>query len=482
MRNKPYILHPAALYLLLAMAVAVLSWLADIYGLAVADPSTGGTLHVRSLLSAEGVRWGVRHAVGNFTGFAPLGMALVALLGVGLAEHSGLLPACARALSRSRAGRAAVLPAVVAAGVLSNVAGDAGYILLLPLAAVFFREAGMHPVAGIVTAYVSVACGYSANLFPAMVDLLLARSTADACGGQGVSGAGPLCNWYFMAASAVVVGAAVWWQGRRLSAAMGGGGGVPAPVRPAKALSRRELRALSGALLVAGAYAALVALATFSPWGILRGVAGGMARSPFMAGALFLVSLGLGLSGAAYGLLSGRYRTGGDVARDLSAGLPPLASFVAMAFFASQMFACLEYSRLDRCLLLWMAERCMPLPDAPWAALLLLIALAAAANLFMVSATAKWSLLAAAVVPAFAAMGVGADWAQCAYRVGDSLTNAVTPFMYYAPFALACMQRHVPEAGFAALFRPAGRLSLWAAAAWVALFLLWHALGLPLGM
>ncbi len=480
MRNRPYILHPAALYFLLAVAVVLLSWLADIYGLAVADPSTGGMLRVRSLLSAEGIRWGVRHAVGNFTGFAPLGMALVALLGVGLAEHAGLLPACARSLACHPTRRRWILPLTVAAGVLSNVAGDAGYILLLPLAAVFFREAGLHPAAGIVTAYVSVACAYSANLFPATVDPLLARSTTAACAGLAVDGTGPFCNGYFMAASAVVLMVVACWQGQQLANVKDDAVGLS--LQSARVLSRHERRALAGAMLVAGVYAALVLWATFSSWGILRGVTGGMARSPFIAGALFLMSLGLGLAGIVYGFLSGRYRTNGDVARGLSAGLPPLASFIVMVFFASQMFACLEYSRLDRCLLLWLAERCLPLPDAPWAALLLLIVFAAGANLFMVSSTAKWSLLAAVVVPAFAAMGVEADWAQCAYRVGDSLTNAVTPFMYYAPFALACLQRYVPEAGFASLFRPAGRLTLWMAAAWTLLFLLWHALGLPLGM
>ena len=164
MNSKWRLPHPATMFLLLTLAVIVLSWIFDIYGLSVFQPQTGEEIRVQSLLSPEGVRWLLRHVVTNFTGFAPLGLVIVAMFGIGVAQHSGFIDACIRGGARRKHNPWRMVILVIFLGLLSNVVGDAGYIILLPIAATLFHSVGLHPVAGIITAYVSVSCGYSACL------------------------------------------------------------------------------------------------------------------------------------------------------------------------------------------------------------------------------------------------------------------------------------------------------------------------------
>lgn len=149
MRNKLRMPHPATMFMLLTVAVIFLSWIFDIYGLSVVNPADGAEIRVQSLLSPEGIRWLLRHVVTNFTGFAPLGMVMVTLFGVGVAEHSGFINACIRLGLRDRMNRRFVMLSVILLGIISNVVGDAGYIMLIPIAAMLFQSVGMHPIAGL---------------------------------------------------------------------------------------------------------------------------------------------------------------------------------------------------------------------------------------------------------------------------------------------------------------------------------------------
>ena len=180
MKNKWRMPHPATMFLLLTMAVVFLSWICDIYGLKVTLPQTGEDIRVQSLLSPEGIRWWLRNAIKNFTGFAPLGMVIIAMFGLGVAQHSGFIDACIRMGVGNRQEKRKIVLWVIVLGLLSNAIGDGGYIILLPIAAMLFQWVGLHPIAGIVTAYVSVACGYSANIVLSTMDPLLAHTTQEA--------------------------------------------------------------------------------------------------------------------------------------------------------------------------------------------------------------------------------------------------------------------------------------------------------------
>lgn len=484
MRNKLRMPHPATMFLLLTVAVIFLSWIFDIYGLSVVNPADGAEIRVQSLLSPEGIRWLLRHVVTNFTGFAPLGMVMVTLFGVGVAEHSGFINACIRLGLRDRMNRRFVMLSVILLGIISNVVGDAGYIMLIPIAAMLFQSVGMHPIAGIVTAYVSVACGFSANLFLSTLDPILARYTQEASAMTGLNpgNTGALSNFYFMFVSTFLITFIIYRLSVRLVANLGEYDGHGHPFAGYKQLSRKERRALWVALFAGLCYTLVIILATFSSWGILRGVTGGMTRSPFIAGALFLLSFGFGLMGMIYGFVSGRYRSDGDVIKGLSQPMSLLSVYFVIAFFAAQMFACFEYSHLDKCLAIFGANMLTSVSAGSFVTLLLFIIFSALINLIMVSSTAKWSFMAFIFIPMFASMGIEADWTQCAYRIGDSVTNAITPFLFYMPLVLAYMQQYDKQSNYGSLLRYTWRYSFFIFIGWTLLFVIWYLLKLPLGM
>ena len=236
------------------------------------------------------------------------------------------------------------------------------------------------------------------------------------------------------------------------------------------------------ALFAGLCYTLVIILATFSPWGILRGVTGGMTRSPFIAGALFLLSFGFGLMGMIYGFVSGRYRSDGDVIKGLSQPMSLLSVYFVIAFFAAQMFACFEYSHLDKCLAIFGANMLTSVSAGSFVTLLLFIIFSALINLIMVSSTAKWSFMAFIFIPMFASMGIEADWTQCAYRIGDSVTNAITPFLFYMPLVLAYMQQYDKQSNYGSLLRYTWRYSFFIFIGWTLLFIIWYLLKLPLGI
>ena len=442
MKSKWRMPHPATMFLLLTMAVVFLSWICDIYGLKVTLPQSGEDIRVQSLLSPEGIRWWLRNAIKNFTGFAPLGMVIIAMFGLGVAQHSGFIDACIRLGVGNRKEKRKVILWVIVLGLLSNVIGDGGYIILLPIAAMLFQWVGLHPIAGIVTAYVSVACGYSANIVLSTMDPLLAHTTQEAAltlmGYQGNTE--PLCNYFFMSASTVVITGIVYWVTQKWLLPNLGKYEGSVKVEAYRPLSRKERRALMVAVTVAGIYVALILWLTFSSYGILRGVNGGLMHSPFIAGILFLLSLGAGFTGMAYGFSSGRYRSDNDVIEGLTQPIKLLGVYFVIAFFAAFI------------------------------------------NLIMVSATSKWAFMSFIFIPMFAQMGISPDVTQCAFRIGDSSTNAITPFLFYMPLVLTYMRQYDKQITYGSLLKYTWRYSLCILAAWTLLFIVWYLLKIPMGL
>lgn len=475
--------HPATMFLLLTLAVIFFSWIFDIYGLRVQLPQTGAEIRVQSLLSPEGIRWMLRNVISNFTGFAPLGMVIVAMFGIGVAQHSGFIGACIRSRLKKGENKKRIIIWTIVLGLLSNVVGDAGYIILLPIAATLFHSVKLNPIAGIVTAYVSVACGYSANIILSTMDPLIARTTQEAAFEAGIypAMAGPLNNYYFMLVSTFLIGIIIYVITCKQL--------IPSlqkyedtNVTAYKQLSRKERRALWIAVLAGVMYATAILLATFSPWGILRGVNGGLIRSPFIMGILFLLSLGAGIMGMTYGFTSGRYRTDSDVIEGLAQPMKLLGVYFVIAFFAAQMFACLEYSHLDKCIAIIGANLISSIQLNGLSTLVVFILFTAIINLIMVSATVKWSFMAFIFIPVLARMNISPDMAQCAFRIGDSATNAITPFMFYMPLVLAYMQQYDRQSTYGSLLKYTWRYTICILIVWTLLLIVWYLTGLPLGL
>lgn len=476
--------HPATMFFLLTLAVIFLSWIFDIYGLSVLQPQTGEEIRVQSLLSPEGVRWMLRHVITNFTGFAPLGLVIVAMFGIGVAQHSGFIDACIRRGVRRQRDPWRIILLVIISGILSNVVGDAGYIILLPIAATLFQSVGLHPIGGIITAYVSVSCGYSANMFLSTLDPMIAAATQEAADMANIAPGqtGPLCNYYFLFASTFLLAYIIYYITRKCLLPHLGEYEGDISFNGYKQLSRKERRAMLSAVIVGLFYVSIILWATFSSWGILRSVNGGLIRSPFIVGILFLLSFGIGLMGMVYGFASGRYRTDGDVIEGLTQPMKLLGVYFVIAFFASQMFACFEYSRLDKCIAIMGADLLTSVRLGSLWTLIIFIFFTALVNLIMVSATAKWTFMSFIFVPVLAGMGISPDMTQCAFRIGDSATNAITPFLFYMPLVLTYMQQYDKQSTYGSLLRYTWRYSLVILLAWTALFVLWYIGGLPLGL
>lgn len=477
--------HPATMFLLLTLVVIFISWIFDIYGLSVSLPQTGEEIRVQSLLSPEGIRWLLRHVVTNFTGFAPLGLVIVAMFGIGVAQHSGFIDACIRkSVRKQRQNPWRIVTCVIILGLLSNVVGDTGYIILIPIAATLFLSVGLHPIGGIITAYVSVSCGYSANILLSTLDPLIATTTQEAADQTNVSlgKIGPLSNYYFLFVSTFLLIFLIYYITRKNLLPALGDYMENVNFLGYKQLSRKERRAILGAFVVGLLYVMLILWATFSSWGILRGVNGGLIHSPFIVGILFLLSFGIGLMGMVYGFASGRYRTDGDVIEGLTQPMKLLGVYFVIAFFAAQMFACFEYSHLDKCIAILGADLLSSLRLGSLWILILFILFTALINLIMVSATSKWAFMSFIFVPVLAGMGISPDVTQCAYRIGDSATNAITPFMFYMPLVLTYMQQYDKQSTYGSLLKYTWRYSLAILLAWTALFILWYITGLPLGL
>lgn len=484
MKNKAFHIHPATFYLLLLIGVVFLSWMGNVYGWKVVHPASQEVIVVRNLLSAEYLRGMLLHVFENFSSFSPLGSVVVCMLGVGVADHSGFLPTALQRLFKNKRPQRTIVFLVIVLGILSNVLSDTGYILLLPLAALLFRGIGLHPLAGVITAYVSVACGFSANLFLSTLDPLLSSITQDALSRlpDATITVGPLSNYYFMFVSSGVIAIIIYlitmrWLLPYLQEKL--------PLKQTefreKSLSHKEKRALTMASFVGVAYMILVLYFTFSPLAILAGTAGVLSHSPFATGAIFWLSLGVGLMGIVYGWASGRYLSDIDVVKGMAHYKDLLITFLIIVFFASLMIDAYRESHLDRFFALVIAQNTPLFPYCYEASLFSFIVMVALSNLFVLSATGKWKLFAYLFLPFFLEIGGAPSEIQCAFRIGDSITNVSTPFLIYVPLLLAYLQQFSPKLGWVALWKLTWRFACCIGLAWMIIYFIWITLNIPLG-
>ncbi|MFM1873835.1 MAG: hypothetical protein RL398_3257 [Planctomycetota bacterium] len=484
--------HPATLFLLLALLVVVASEVATWFGLVADHPGrknpdgTAVLIEPMSLLSVEGLHLILKNLVNNFTGFAPLGTVLVALLGIGIAESSGLIGTALRLLVL-KAPRRLLTAVVVFAGVLSNTASEVGYVLLVPMAAMIFQAAGRHPLAGLAAAFAGVSGGYSANLLLGTIDPLLAGLTQEAARlVQPDAVVNPACNYVFMFVSTFFVTITVTWVTERIVAPR-----LPAYVpddnaeeadhlRPLDAAERRGLRAAGLTTIAAVAW---LLWGTIPADGFLRDPAtGDLLKSPLMSGIVALIFFFSAVVGLAYGIAAGTIRSDGAAMKGMAKSMETLGGYLVLVFFAAQFVKFFEWTNLGLIFAVKGAEglRATGLGGIP-----LLIAftlIAALVNLVMGSASAKWALMAPIFVPMLMLLGYPPEVTQAAYRVGDSVTNVISPMMSYFALIIAFVQRYDPKAGIGtlvALMLPYS-IALWVV--WAALLVVWMWLDLPFGL
>ncbi len=479
--------HPGTLFAGMALLVVLLSWVAAQADIMVIHPGTGDEIRPVNLLSIAGLHRILSQMVTNFTSFAPLGTVLVALLGIGVAEGSGLIGSALRLLVIS-APRRLLTFVIVFAGVLSNTASEIGYVLLVPLAASIFLAAGRHPIAGLAAAFAGVSGGYSANVLLGTIDPLLAGLSEEAArivsDGYTVS---PAANYYFMAVSAFVIAAAGTWVTERIVVPRLGeytGDEKPEELRDMTAEERRGLRWALAAVLVLGFLLVWSALPSGSVPGAgwLRDPAtGGLLRSPFMSGIVAMIFVVGAASGIAYGLGAGTYKSDAQVMKGMGKAMETLGLYMVIVFFASQFVAYFNWTNLGLIIAVEGSEILRASGLGPIPLLVAFVLLSGFINLFMGSASAKWAIMAPVFIPMLMLLGYSPELTQVAYRIGDSTTNIISPMMSYFALIVAFLARWDPKAGIGTVIATMLPYTVVFLVVWIALLVVWVFFGIPVG-
>jgi len=489
--------HPVTLFAILAVGIVVLSGILGGLGLAVEDPrpvsasgrADDGMIRAVSLLSADGVRRIWTGLVTNFTSFAPLGVVLVAMLGVGVAEKSGLLSAAVRGMVLG-APRHVVTVVIVFAGIISNTASEVGYVVLIPLAGAIFYALGRHPLAGMAAAFAGVSGGYSANLLIGTIDPLLAGITQEAArliDAEYVVVA--TANWYFMVASTFLITAigslvTIFIVEPKL-------GAYDAAKADPDILDKRMMEPLSAGerkgLVWAGiallGVLAVMALTLVPEWGVLRNPeTGDRINSPFFRGFVVWILIFFIVTGIAYGRVVGTMKNDRDVINAMAAALASLGLYIVLVFFAAQFVAFFGWTNLGAITAVTGANFLQDTGLTGPVIFFLFILMCAFVNLMLGSASAQWAVTAPIFVPMLMLIGYSPEIIQAAYRIGDSSTNIITPMMSYFGLILAWATRYQRDLGVGTLIAMMLPYSILFMVTWSGFFFLWtFVLGLPVG-
>ncbi len=474
--------HPATLFALFAIMVIIVSGIVASFHLVALHPSTGKEILPVSLLTGDGLRRIITSLVTNFTGFVPLGTVLVAMLGVGVAEGSGLLSASLRALVLSAPKRLITL-VVVFSGILSNAASEAGYVILIPLAAVIFHAFGRHPLAGMAAAFAGVSGGYSANLVLGTVDPLLSGITEEMAKIIDPNyTVNPAANYYFMIASTFLLTAVGTWVTEKIvEPRLGKYSGEEKPMEIER-LKPEEKRALRMAGLTILVFAGLLILAVVPEWGVLRDPrTGGILHSPFLSGIVAIIFLFFFLPGIAYGISIRSLKNDTDVVNAMGKSMSALGVYIVLVFCAAQFVAYFSWTNLGLITAIKGAEFLKTIGLTGMPLILSFIVVAAILNLFMGSASAKWAIMAPIFVPMFMLLGYTPELTQAAYRIGDSTTNVITPMMSYFALIIAFAQKYKKDAGIGTIIAMMLPYTFIFLAVWALFLMGWMIAELPVG-
>ncbi len=477
---------PVAIFVIIIGVLMAVSVLGAAQGWSATNPVTGEVLVTKSLLSESLVRQLMTEMPRTYTGFAPLGLVLVMVLGAGMAEGAGLFSALLRSLVRKVPERLLV-PSVILLGLLASHASDAGSIIFIPLAGLIFASAGRNPVLGIVVAFVGCLTGLAGNLIPGQYDVLIFGITQT---GAQILVPGwemnPLGNWWFQIAIAVANVSLGWLVAARIVEPR-----LPAWNREDRADSHgsSELSAAERRGLRAAGWAALGVLLLVAGLMIWPGYAPLYDHSaapdrrilPFFRGLIAALFLLMVATGWAYGKSAGTVTSHRDVVRLMGKGLEPMLPYLVLVFFAAHFVAMFGWSNLGPITAIEGAALLRAL-DAPPALLLPLLTTASAWLDFLIaSGSAKWTAMAPVVVPMLMLLDISPEMATAAYRVGDTVTNLISPLNAYFVMTLLFCQRWVPGMRLGTLLSATLPFAVAFYLAGVAITATWVVLDLPLG-
>lgn len=469
--------HPATLFAILAIVVVIISgiggalgWSVDFVGINSKTMKTEEMIiSTKSLMSKEGVNYIFTSMVKNFTGFAPLGTVLVAIIGIGIAERSGLMAAILKKVALSTP-KKLVTVMVIFLGIMSNVASDAGYVVLPPLAALIFLSFGRHPIAGLAAAFAGVSGGFSANLLIGTIDPLL--------GGISTEAAKILdptyevlatANWYFMMASTFVIaflGTII--NDKIVEPRLGKYNGD-------ESIDFQEVTVEEKKALRSAGIATIVMLLLLIPIYFALG------KNFLGSGLVPIIVIFFALPGIAYGKSIGTIKNDSDVMGMLTKSMQGMAGYIVLVFFAAQFIAYFGYTNLGTILAVKGADFLETAGINGIPLIVGFILIVGFLNLFMGSASAKWAILAPVFVPMLMRVGYSPEFTQLAYRIGDSSTNIISPLMSYFAMIIVFMQKYDKKASLGTLISVMLPYSITFLIGWSLFLAIWMLSGLPIG-
>lgn len=476
--------HPFWLFWFLAAVVAVVSAVLAAMHVSVVNPVSQRVIPVRSLLSQDGLALVIGDAVESFADFPPLTMIITAVLGIGVAERSGLLSTLLRRMVMRVPARYVTF-ALSMTAMVGHVVGDAAYVTLIPLGALVFRAAGRSPVLGCVVAYVSISAGYDASPSLTKTDVLLSSITTAAARTIDKNYVvTPLANYFFGLASSVLVALVITVVVEKVLVRHADLSVDEPHADAAEELEvgSRERRALRVTGVVALGFVVLVVAAMIPPGTPLRGEHGGVLDSPLISGMAFVLGVFFALLGAVHGRMTGTLRSARDVVGAMADGVRSMAPIIVLFFAISQFLAYFKWTGLGEVLAVKTAEALRDLNLPGWLILVGVAVVITVLNMVVTSGSAMWSMAAPVLVPALMLAGIAPEVTQAVYRVADSVTNSVTPMSPYFIMALGFIQQYRKSAGIGTLASFTIPIAAVVWIAWIALFVAWYLLGIPFGI
>ncbi|MBZ5487711.1 AbgT family transporter [Halomonas aquamarina] len=477
--------HPFILFTILAVVVVVVSALLAAFGVSAVNPQTGDTVYVQSLLSGDGIEFMLTSVVSNFVNFPPLGLILVVMFGIGLADKVGLMSTLMQ-VSVAKAPPSLLTFCVFMAGICGSIASDANYLILIPLAAMVYYSVGRHPVAGAAAAYAAAGAGFDASLFITVGDALFAGITTDAARLVDPDAyVSPVDNYYFVACSVFVlaiVGTLIVDKvvEPRLQRTLPMGKDFKTDIVKPE-LADDEKRGLKRVGIATLIYLALVAIAVLPEASPLRNDEGGLIPSPFLSSLVPLLFGYFVTIGLVYGIATGKINSSRDVPQRMAESASDLAPTLVLFFAIAQFIAYFRWSELGQYIAI---EGSSILQSTGFTGLPLVgafIAMSAILNVFMTSGSAQWALMAPVFVPMLMMIDFDPAFVLAMFRIGDSSTNIISPMSPYFSVALVYMQRYKPDMGLGTLIATMLPLAASFLLAWSAFLMFWLAMGWPIG-
>ncbi len=485
--------HPAVLFSILAASIILISYIGNIFQWQVTYTAINGftmekseiTVGVVSLLDGDGIRYIFTNAVSNFMGFTPLGTILVISLGIGIADGSGLISTVLKNLVLITP-KSVITVILVFAGILSNIASDTGYVLLIPLGAIVFLNFNRHPLAGMAATFAGVSGGFSANLLIGTLDPLLGGISTEAARILDYSyEVSVFANWYFMVVSTFLIAFLGWFVTEKVVEPRLGAYVLPKnmKVESITEITKDQKKGLLYAFVSCALYFTLIALLTLPAKGILRNqlTFSILHNSPFVKSIVLIIALFFFIVGLAYGIGAKTIKNDRDIVDYINQSLSRIGGYLVLVFIASQFIDYFSYTNLGTILavsgsnlLEFVGLKGLPLVIG-------FIILSAILNLFVGSATVKWAILAPVFVPMFMKMGISPEVTQLAYRIGDSTTNIISPLMAHFTVIITFARKYDNKVGMGNIIALMMPYSVVFLIGWTVLLVVWYIIGIPVG-